>query len=148
MSTDYPYGLPVWISKKAFDRIEHKALFEALRAQFVDEPEIALLLELYYNQWGSVNDSKSFPILRGVKQGDVISAILFNAALEEVFRRWKAKLFNHGWLLRRDEEILTNTRYADDILLYAKSLEELSEMHVLLEEELENIGLAFYTKRT
>ena len=92
------------------------------------KPEIALLLELYYNQFGTVHKSKSFPISCGVKQEDIISAILFNAALEEVFKRWKLRLYSHGGLLRPNQPRLTNTRYADDILLFAKSLKELSEM--------------------
>ena len=36
---------------------------------------------------------------------------------------------------------LTNTRYADDILLYAKSLEELTKITDLLLGELQKIGL-------
>ena len=41
-------------------------------------------------------------------------------------------------------ERLTNTRYADDILLYAKSLEELQEMLGLLHDELAAVGLQMH----
>jgi len=83
---------------------------------------INLFAFLYSDQTGAVRGSRQFPIQRGVKQGDVISPILFNAGLEMAFRRWKAGLGTHGWLLDALGDRLTNTRFADDIMLYAKSL--------------------------
>ena len=71
--------------RKAFDRIQFMPLFEALRSQHVPEEYIALLVLLYNNQFGMVNGSEHFEIKRGVKQGDVISAMLFNAGLEMAF---------------------------------------------------------------
>ena len=45
------WNLPLFIAsldlKKAFDRVEHGALFQALRDQGVEEPYISLLLEIY-----------------------------------------------------------------------------------------------------
>ena len=38
------------------------------------------------------------------------------------------RLAHHGILLEADVERLTNIRYADDVMLYAKSLEELHDM--------------------
>ena len=63
--------------RKAFDSIDHRALFEGLRAHGISEEYVTLLKLLYIDQRGSVNGSASFPILRGVKQGDILSAILF-----------------------------------------------------------------------
>ena len=67
--------------------------------------------------------------------------MLFNAALEIAFRKWKTRLSHHGLLLHVNHERLTNTRYADDIMLYAKSLEELQDMMAWLMEELFQVGL-------
>ena len=53
-------------------------------------------------------------IQRGVKQGDVLSSMLFNAGLESAFRKWQSKLNTHGVLLSTDRTRLTNVRYADD----------------------------------
>ena len=100
-----------------------------------------MISELYSNQWGSVQGSAWFLIRRGVKQGDVISPILFNAALEMGFRAWKRRLVQQGILLETDVERLTNIRYADDVMLYAKSLEELHDMISMLMEELQKLGL-------
>ena len=127
--------------KKVFDKVEHASLFEALRHQQIDDPTIAVLLDIYYGQHGRVQGSRSFDISRGVRQGDVVSSLLFNAVIEYVFQRWKRRLSYHGWLLFPGVERLTNTRYADDILLYAKSLPELQQMLEMLIEELARVGL-------
>ena len=134
--------------KKAFYRVEHSSLFGALRQQNIDDPSIALLLDIYYGQHGIVQGSRSFDISRGVRQGDVISSLLFNVVIEHVFQRWKRRLSFHGWLLLSGVERLTNTRYADDILLYAKSLPELEQMLALLIEELARVGLEVHDGKT
>ena len=78
---------------------------------------IALLLDLYSRQSGCVSDSLEFAISRGVRQGDLLSSIIFNTTLEFVFHRWKARLNYHGWIVAGPhEERLTNARYADDML--------------------------------
>ena len=139
------WNLPLWIAsldlRKAFDRILHQPLFRTLRLQKVPESYVQLLVVLYKNQKGSIDGKVFFAIRRGVKQGDVLSAILFNAVLEEAFIQWKSKLVSEGFLLKENTSRLTNVRYADDILLFAKSREELEMMMVLLIVELGKVGL-------
>ena len=146
------WNLPLFIAsldrKKAFDRIEHASLFAALRGQGIGEEYVALLMELYCDTLGSANGSRHFSLQRGVKQGDVLSSLLFNASLEMVFQRWKIPLGEHGWLINAQLERLTNTRYADDILLYAKSLPELREMLELLHDEFSAVGLEIHETKT
>ena len=146
------FGLNVWVAsldmRKAFDRIEFDSMFEALVRDGVDDPHLHLLALLHVDQNASVNGSDLFAIQRGVKQGDVISPIIFNAALGLAFSRWKTRLNKHGWLLNYyNNGRLTNSRYLDDILLYAKTLEELIEMMELLFEELAAVGLDANAKK-
>ena len=126
-SKSLEWNFPVWFAsldlKKAFDRIEYSSLFGALQSQGVYRPYLKLLAALYCNQTGDVN-GKTFPIQRGVKQGDVISPLLFNAGLEHAMRKWKLRLQHCGFDLGNGE-ILTNVRYADDLMLYAKHCDEL-----------------------
>ena len=82
---------------------------------------------------------RKFPIQRGAKQDDVLSPALFNAGLELALARWKCNLSQHGLHVGGTER-LTNIRYADDILLFAKSLEELVFMMESLVHELAHIG--------
>ena len=103
--------------RKTFDTVRHDGLFKALGYHGLQPPYIALLQCLYSHQTGSVGESEAFNILRGVKQGDVLSAIFFNCVLDIFFDIWKSKLQYEGIMVEDENYRLTNTRYADDILL-------------------------------
>lgn len=139
------WNVPLWMIsldlRKAFDRLQFGPLFDALREQGLPEAYVQLLSALYKNQKGCVNGSHLFPILRGVKQGDVLSSMLFNAGLESAFRLWQSKLRKQGFLLTPNSERLTNVRYADDVMLFAKTEKELIEMVELLTEAFATVGL-------
>jgi len=146
----FEWQLPCWIAsldlKKAFDRIEYPALFEALRQQGIEEHYIALLAAMYSEQTGRVLGSTPFNIERGVKQGDVISPMLFSAGLELALSRWKATLAGRG--LDIGQERLSNIRYADDLLIYASSNDDLCFMVDSLCIELRRIGLSLNASKT
>ena len=126
----------------------HRPLFNILQQQNVPDGYLHLLALLYRGQKGSINGKDLIDTQRGVKQGDTLSAMLFNAAIQEAFVQWKMKLTSEGWLLKANCERLTNVRYADDILLFAKSREELQNMLLLLVEELRKIGLELNADKT
>ena len=67
--------------RKAFDRVEYGPLFDGLKKHGLSNSYVQILREIYSGQTGMVNDSISFPINRGVRQGDILSPILFNSAL-------------------------------------------------------------------
>ena len=140
---------PLWIAslhlRKTFDRILHQPLFETLHLQKVPEGYVHLLALLYKNQKESIDDKQFFDIQRGVKQGDTLSAMLFNAAIEQTL---ETKLSSEGFLLKENTCRLANVRYADDMLLFAKSREELENMLVLLIDELRKIGLDLNASKT
>ena len=107
-----------------------------------------MLARLYSGQSGNVAGEASFPIRQGVRQGDILSTALFNAALESVLRRWKARLRNYGLLLDDTQERLTNIRYADDLLLFARTFDEAVFIFEALSEELANAGLSINATKT
>ena len=61
LSKGVEYNIPVWVMmidlKKAFDRVDHKALFHALRYQMDDE-YVKLVERLYQRQYGNVGPHK------------------------------------------------------------------------------------------
>ena len=124
----------------AFDRTEYNALFDVPHAY------LKLIASLYHDQVGLVQ-GKQFPIKRGVKQGDVLSPLLFNASLEHAMRQWKFRV-QHCGLHCGDDELLTNVRYADDLMLYARSEIDFATMVECLGEELAAVGLNLNTSKT
>ena len=136
--------------KKAFDRVEHNVLFRALKNHGLQNGYCQLLRELYRGQQGVLSDEISFEIDRGVRQGDVLSPMLFNCALENAIAEWKGQLREHGFALDNNPatERLTNVRFADDLLIFAKSTQEAVQMIESLVRVLETYGLELNVKKT
>ncbi len=61
--------------------------------------------------------------------------------LDVAFENWNMQLRSEGIYTGNMSERLMNTRYADDVMLYAKSLDELERMVELLIIELNKVGL-------
>ncbi|CAK1577928.1 unnamed protein product [Parnassius mnemosyne] len=88
--------------------------------------------------------TKPIQLQRGVRQDDVISPKLFTAALEDVFKflDWK------GYGININGEYITHLRFADDIVLMAESLEDLSTMLNDLNSVSQRIGLKMNMDKT
>jgi hypothetical protein len=130
------HRLDYWIAaidfRKAFDSIEHDSLWGALLDQGVETQYVSLLKKLYIGQSARVCTdklSKQFEIGRGTKQGDPLSAALFSALLEGIMRKCKASWASHKCGLQMgvgDSSRLTNLRFADDVLLIARTKKQLT----------------------
>ena len=103
------YRMPLWFAsldlRKAFDRLEWGQLFQALELQGVPDQYRHLLAALYDDQASTIPNLGSLCIRRGVKQGDIISPLLFKIALQFAVDNWKTRHLNdHGWLLNSSFE--------------------------------------------
>ena len=149
-SKSMEWSVPIWCAsldlRKAFDRIEYNALFDALQVQGVPHAYLKFIVSLYHDQVGLVQ-GKQFPIKCGVKQGDVQSPLLFNAGLEHAMRKWKLRV-QHCGLHCGDDELSGNLRCADDLMLYARSDTDLATMLACLVEELAPVGLNLDISKT
>ena len=134
--------------KKAFDRILHAPLLDALAQQGLEPGYVSLIAALYNGQTAKVNGSRAFSIQRGVRQGDVLSSLLFNAGVESAMRKWKQHLPDDaGIQFSPGAERLTNIRYADDKLIVATLLDELLSMIATLVEKFKAVGLELNYKK-
>ena len=114
---------------KAFDSIETTAVVEALENQSIPTTYINMLKHIYNHCFAFIRqyeDSTTFQLHKGVRQGDPISPKLFTASLEEIFRNlnWEEKEFE----IKIDGEYLSYLRFADDILLVPTSCDQLQNM--------------------
>jgi len=152
------YQLSLWCAaidfKKAFDTIDHNALWEALVHQNVPPMYVRLLQQLYQDQSGRVRTdklSRPFTIGRGTKQGDPLSSLLFNALLEHIMRKlkpgWHRKQFGIQ-LGTGDNARLNNLRFADDILILGKSHRQISSMLTDLHNIASQVGLQLHPDKT
>ena len=115
-------------ASKAFDRIRFDKLFSVLLERDFPAPYRRFLLNGYLAQtirvkWGS-STSKSFKGTNGVRQGGVISPILFTIYMERLID--KLKNSNYGCCL--GSKYLGCVMYSDDLSLLSPSLTGLQQM--------------------
>ena len=152
------FNVPLWTAtldfKKAFDSITHASIWKALIAQRVPCSYVHMLSRLYEGQLASVKvDSASlaFQINKGTKQGDPISPMIFNAVLEDVMRKVKAKWerSKYGMQLGHiPQTMITNLRFADDIILVGRSLPQIKRMLADVASEGARVGLQLHPDKT
>ncbi|XP_045484950.1 uncharacterized protein LOC110996663 [Pieris rapae] len=83
-------------------------------------------------------------IERGVRQGDPLSPKLFSAVLEEIFK--KLSWDKYGLMI--NGERLNHLRFADDLILFASTRDELEKMVSDLDTESRFVGLKMNTEKT
>lgn len=147
------FNLPLYIAfidySKAFDSLTHSSIFTALHNQDIHPTYINLLQNIYFKSTAAIKLHKlgqSFPISKGVKQGDPLSPKLFTATLEEVFKKLSACWSTKGVVV--GEKRLTNLRFADDIVLFSSSASELGGMINELSGASLEVGLKMNMSKT
>ena len=120
---------------KAFDSITHKSIWKALKSCCIDHDYISLLKKIYRDQKAAVltdEESNMFEIRKGTKQVILCQACFSTwfqqNALKDDIQRWQKKKEMGIYLSDNDHDRLTNMRFADDVLLFASSKEQLQRM--------------------
>ena len=134
--------------EKAFDSIEFNPLFEALENQEVEAAYITLLRDLYNGATSTLKlhrESDKINLQRGVRQGDNISPKLFTACLQDAIIN---KINLEGKWINIDGEHLSHLIFADDIVLIAKSPEELESMLTDIHLASKPVGLSMNLTKT
>ena len=145
------YNLPLCLTfvdfEKAFDSVEIDTILQSLVSQGIELTYIHLLRDIYSNCTSTATlgeNSIEINIKRGVRQGDTISPKLFTACLEQVFCNidWKDKGINV------DGKNLHHLKFADDIIIISKNLEDAESMLQDLNKESKSFGLSINKNKT
>ena len=153
------WGIKMWTAPvdftKPFDSISHKSIWEALMSCNVDHEYVSLLRKFYKDQKASVQtdeESESFDIQKGSKQGDPMSSLLFNTVLQyslkNEIQQWQKKKGMGIYLSDHDRDCLTNLRFADDVMLFATSKEQIRKMMCVFKKATEKVGLRIHPDKT
>lgn len=133
---------------KAFDSVEHSSVLQALHTQGIEHKYIRVLDKIYSQSYAKVKTEivgQPFSLKRGVRQGDPISPKLFTCVLEDIFRKLN---WNKKYGVNINGSRLSNLRFADDVVLFARSPKQLQSMLQELSETSKIAGLSMNKSKT
>ena len=139
--------------KKAYDSIHRPSLFKILR-HFGLHPKLIKLIELTLTNTISKikfrgEISEPFMVTTGLRQGDGLSPLLFNCALEYVMREWYRNNSKNIIIGTKKDNIHLNCLgFADDLALLANDIQETKQQIKSLQEIAQNIGLKISFEKT
>lgn len=88
-----------------------------------------MIISLYWGQKGRVKTSigitEEFNILKGVRQGCIISPLLFNIYAEQIISE---AIENEPYGIQLGDRLINSLRYADDLVLLSSSRDGLVEL--------------------
>jgi hypothetical protein len=115
--------------KKAFDRVWHDGLWHVLRSFNIEEGLVQVVEALYKHASSAVLMNNQiggfFPTTVGVRQGCLLSPVLFNLFLEDIMRE---TLQDFHSTISIGGRTISNLRFADDIDLLGGSNAELQDL--------------------
>lgn len=115
-------------ASKAFDRVRHDKLFEILVSQGIPPIVIRLLIDMHRCQlirtkWNG-RYSRYFNIENGIRQGGILSPVLFTLYMDVLLKRLESK----GIGCKIGHKYYGALGYADDLTLLCPSLQGLQDM--------------------
>ena len=135
-------------ASKAFDRINHCTLFGKMLAMGC-EPFIVRILIAWYRmqrlcvRWGNVI-SDFFTVSCGVRQGSVLSPVLFNMYMNGLQLDLNASLTG----CHVGNVSVNNISYADDMVLLSPSAKGLNKLLVICKEYASKHDIIYNTSKT
>ena len=132
------HGSPVFAcfldASKAYDRVNHDVLFRKLALRKCPSYVIRLLANWYGKQESSVrwdtSRSDMFRVSNGVRQGGVMSPLLYNVYIDELNRVLSRS--QSGCTI--EGRMINNISYADDMVILAPSVSALQDLINVCEE--------------
>ena len=150
--------------KKAYDSVNHEALWATLRKRYgIPSKLVHILGSLHEGTKGVVRAygkvSDEFPIMNGVRQGDILGPTLFNLYFDAVTDMAVSKHPRHGvkmWFntdamlvgSRKKMKVCVDLEYAYDMCLISDNMDELEMMLQDMNESCSEMGLTISTKKS
>ena len=121
-------------------------MWESLRRRGIEEGTIKIILVLYKNSTNKVRahnyESTEFITKIGLKQGCVLSLLLFSIVLDDALRSCKGKcesMFLGFWRMKAIQ--LQDMLFADDLVIVVKTKEKLQNNVNKYQKELSAINM-------
>jgi hypothetical protein len=136
--------------QKAFDCVQYDKLWAILRQTGIPEHLIYLLKSLYLDQEAAVRTEDGctdyFKVEKGVRQGCILSPVLFNLYAEGIMRECYLESVDEG--IRIGGRNINNLRYADDTTLMDGSKSGLKKLLDRVKAASESKGLLLNVGKT
>ena len=138
--------------KKAFDHVDHRAAFRAMKLQGVSLFSMALIAAIWNGscmkaRLGTVTSNK-VQMSRGLPQGAPESPVIFTLIMELVLRDLIKSWISRKLAWRLDDFTLAAICYADDVVLIAVSVSAAEKMVSEVIEKLKEVGLTVGAQKT
>ena len=164
------YKTPVFLCfvdlTKAYDSVNRQAMAAVLREYGVPHQLVKIIEELHSETWCQVkaagDTSERFEVKTGVRQGCVLSPLLFNCFMDKILREAMATLggglkieyaTSRGLFLTYRDKTPASTSiqdalYADDLTLVAQSRQELQHMVNAVNNAFKRWGMTISATKT
>ena len=151
---------------KAYDSVDRAALVAILRSYGVPQQLVEIIEDLYAGTWCHVRTldgtSQNFEVKTGVRQGCVLSPILFNCFIDRILKEvaetlggaLQVEYTTAGglFLTYRDQTeastLIQEIMYADDLTLTAETRSELQHMLDVLDGACNRWGMTINVEKT
>ena len=134
---------------KAFDSIHRPSLWKLLKLYGLPNKIVALIKSMFEGSESCVRVGQEhtdwFEITTGVRQGDVLSPLLFNIVIDYTMGKLQQV---EGGLRWTAPNILKGLAYADDICLLGEDVDSIIALTDTLNAEAKKLGLNINTQKT
>ncbi|KAF5373439.1 hypothetical protein D9615_009490 [Tricholomella constricta] len=137
--------------EKAYDKIKHDYLWRTLEKFNIPEEFIRPVRSLYETAETRImingNLSSPWKITRGVRQGDPLSCLLFDLAIEPLAASIRASTLE-GFVIPGSEERLITNLFADDTTVFMSQNDNLQDLNEILDTWCVASGAKFNAGKT
>lgn len=139
--------------EKAFDSVPRAVIWNSLKKRKINEKLSKCIKSVYNNTRNIVRtgnlESKEFVTKEGLRQGGVLSPTLFNLVMDDIVKEVKGKVKKLQVGFRNMKRVeISESIFADDLVIYAKSNQDLQFNLETWKNSLESINLRINEKKS